>query len=170
MIKKDFWLSCGTIIALSLGIALPLKPVIGQSSTAVPIRMIAFTSFPPEGPMASFQVPDSDPYSMSAYGGKLTRYDVHIAKMFEITRHECSKEYFDWRGISWEYVIDNGRREVGTLTISCQQAYQIANAYGLGQTESTQILYYKALNTVSIPILDITGAKVDRWKSFVGSL
>ena len=44
MIKKDFWLSCGTIIALSLGIALPLKPAIGQSSTAVPIRMIALVS------------------------------------------------------------------------------------------------------------------------------
>ncbi len=170
MIKKDFWLSCGTIIALSLGIALPLKPAIGQSSTAVPIRMIALVSHQGNNRIALFHVPDSDPYSTSAYGGKLTRYDVHIAKMFEITHYECNQEYFNFRGISWDYVIDNGRREVGTLTISCQQAYQIANAYGLGQTESTEILYYKALNTVSIPILDITGAKVDRWKSFVGSL
>ncbi|MEA5521417.1 hypothetical protein [Limnoraphis robusta] len=170
MIKKEFWLSCGTIIALSLGIALPLKPAIGQSSTAVPIRMIALVSHQGNNRIALFHVPDSDPYSTSAYGGKLTRYDVHIAKMFEITRHECSKEYFDWRGISWEYSIDNGQREVGTLTISCQQAYQVANAYSLGQTESTEILYYKARNTVSIPILDITGDKVDRWKSFVRSL
>ena len=90
--------------------------------------------------------------------------------MFEITRYECSQEYFNFRGISWDYVIDNGRREVGTLTISCQQAYQIASAYGLGQTESTEIIYYKARNTAPIPILDITGDKVDRWKSFVRSL
>ena len=157
-------------IAIILGVNFPRKSANAQSSTAVPIRLIAFVSHRGNNRIAKFQVPDQNPTSVSAYGGKLSRFDVHIAKMFEITRYECSQDYFGSSGVIWDYSIDNGRQKMGSLTISCQAANQIANVYGLGQNEATPILYYKASNTVPIPILDITGSKVDRWKSFVRSL
>ncbi|MCC3508930.1 MAG: hypothetical protein JGK29_07300 [Microcoleus sp. PH2017_17_BER_D_A] len=92
----------------------------------------------------------------SACGGQLRLYDVHIAKMFEVTYADCQE--IPRAGFrDWEYRAGNGRISMGTFRITCQLAGDIANA---GRPIS---------RTRSIPILDITGNKVDRWLNFVQS-
>lgn len=112
-----------------------------------------------------FRVPDKNT-TVSA-GGGLRRYDAHIAKMFEITHHECQDSYFNYQGISWGYEADNGNINMGIFNITCRLARDIAQAYGLGKTKPTNIFYYRAENVVNIPTLNITGDKVNKWLNFV---
>ena len=108
----------------------------------------------------------------SAYGGQLRLYDVHIAKMFEVTHSDCQQIPNAGFRI-WEYYAENGRISMGSFRITCQLAGDIANTYGLGKPERTAIEYSQEeagppiSRTRSIPILDITGNKVDRWIDFV---
>jgi len=108
----------------------------------------------------------------SAYGGQLRLYDVHIAKMFEVTYSDC-QEIPGAGGRTWYYRAGNGRIDMGTFRITCQLAGDIANTYGLGKPERSAIEYSQEeagppiSRTRSIPILDITGNKVQRWMNFV---
>ncbi|NJK69145.1 MAG: hypothetical protein HC849_32305 [Oscillatoriales cyanobacterium RU_3_3] len=108
----------------------------------------------------------------SAFGGKLRLYDLHIAKMFEVTYSDCRKiPNAGFR--TWDYYAGNGKISMGSFKITCQLAVEVANSYGLGKPESTAIEYSQEeagppiLRTRYIPILDITGNKVDRWLNFV---
>ncbi|NTW21494.1 MAG: hypothetical protein HGA42_18790 [Nostocales cyanobacterium W4_Combined_metabat2_030] len=121
--------------------------------------------------LGEFVVPNSDT-TQSAYGGNLRLYDVHLAKMFEITYFECNQPD---RGmppnqrIFWRYEAGNGGINMGTFDISCRLANQIAREYGLGKTETTKITYYRARATQEIPILNITGDKIPSWIKFLQS-
>jgi hypothetical protein len=108
----------------------------------------------------------------SAYGSELRFYDLHIAKMFEVTYADCQQ--IPKAGFRiWEYYADNGRISMGSFRITCQLAQDIAKTYGLGKPERTAIEYSQEeagppiSRTRSIPILDITDNKVDRWMDFV---
>lgn len=123
-------------------------------------------------------VPDTD-ISRSAYGGKLKRRDVHIAKMFEVTQHFCKTEPKRAPAYEWIYQNNGGKaspsvRGFGVFRISCNLAQDIAIAYGAGKPESTTIDYDRRLTprfrTYSIPILNITGGKVDAWMRFTSNL
>ncbi|MBW4528732.1 MAG: hypothetical protein KME18_26805 [Phormidium tanganyikae FI6-MK23] len=122
-------------------------------------------------------VPDRD-VSQSAYGGKLRRRDVHVAKMFEVTQHFCKTEPSRARSYDWIYEKNGGSTSLpdtrrGIFRISCGLANDIAIAYGAGKPESTTIDYDRRLTprfrTYSIPILNITGGKVDTWLRFMSS-
>lgn len=160
----------GLTVALStLGI---LQDAIAQS-TAVPITRIVFPSPGQETRVANFVVPDRNPRQTSAYGGQLSRYDVHIAKMFEITHHECRESSSSGQPLDiiiWRYYAGGGDIKMGAYGINCQEARRVANRYGLGQPEPTRITYYRVTPTVNIPILDITGSKVGQWQSFIRTL
>ncbi|MCT7953420.1 hypothetical protein NG798_26835 [Ancylothrix sp. C2] len=117
-------------------------------------------------------VPDKNT-TKSAYGGQLRLYDVHIAKMFEVTHFLCRRfgSSTSFKGHEWFYFADNGRINMGRFRITCQLAANIANAYGLGQPERTSI----GLDTEGgppqsttdfIPTLNITGNKIDQWMNF----
>jgi hypothetical protein len=108
----------------------------------------------------------------SAYGGKLRLYDVHIAKMFAVTYADC-QEIPNAGFRTWDYYAGNGKISMGSFRITCQLAEDIARTYGLGKAERTAIEYSQEevgpprSRTRSIPILDISGNKVDRWMDFV---
>ncbi|MBD1842635.1 hypothetical protein H6F89_04260 [Cyanobacteria bacterium FACHB-63] len=124
-------------------------------------------------------VPDTD-VSRSAYGGKLKRKHVHLAKMFEVTQHFCKTEPGRTPVYEWIYEKNGGKASLpgtglGTFRISCDLANDIAIAYGAGKPESTTIDYDFRLppssrfKTYSIPILNITGGKVDAWLKFASN-
>jgi hypothetical protein len=108
----------------------------------------------------------------SAYGGQLRLYDVHIAKMFEVTYSDC-QEIPNAGSRTWYYFAGNGKIDMGQFRINCQLASDIANTYGLGKPERTAIEYSQGeagrpiSRTRSIPILDITGNKIQPWTNFV---
>jgi len=119
--------------------------------------------------MFSLVAPDTGT-TRPAYGGKLRVYDVHIAKMVEITHLMCSTGRLS-PGTTWSYSTGNGSINMGNFNISCQLANDLAGAYGLGNPEQTPI-YFSAEETggdtsvVSVPILNITGGKINRWMNF----
>lgn len=142
-------------------------------STAVPIDQIVFPAPSQRDRVAKFVVPDRNPRETSAYGGQLSRYDVHIAKMFEITDYECLKSVETGQVLNtiiWRYYAGGGDIKMGAYGIHCQEARMVAGRFGLGQAEPTEITYYRLTPTVDIPILDITGSKVSQWQSFVRTL
>lgn len=135
------------------------------SSTALPMKLGFDEGF------GSIVVPESNT-TASAYGGRLRRYDVHIAKMFEVTYFMCQQGNLT-PGITWNYEAGGGTINMGSFEITCRLANQIVSAYGLGKLEPTNISFSAGetgrpnVRSFNIPVLDITGDKVPRWISFV---
>jgi len=135
-----------------------ITPHIAQASTALPMSIETGEGLPDKNT------------TRSAYGGRLRVYDVHIAKMFEVTYNFCQSG--DLEGTtSWFYFAGNGSIDMGSFNISCNLASDIVIAYGLGKPERTVLRrvtegYGSRTEVRNIPILDITGGKVSKWMSF----
>lgn len=143
------------------------------NSTEVPITLIAFAPAIRGGEARGvFIVPDRDT-TRSAYGGKLRRYDVHLAKMFEISNLYCNPDNGNWNRVEWNYFADAGRINMGKFRLDCNEVRQVVAAYGLGRPESTTIYYYGASGKPSlerIPVLDLNGYKIDDFLNFVQTI
>ncbi|MBW4472287.1 MAG: hypothetical protein KME45_18065 [Stenomitos rutilans HA7619-LM2] len=139
----------------------------------------------PSDPWQSIQftVPDQDT-TISAYGGELRRYDIHVAKMFEVTRYLCQRNIArrTLKGFDWHYEAANGNVDMGRFKITCRLAREIITAYGLGHIEQTEInLPFDengqfmiandrpiiGVKKPAIPVLNITSSKVATWMSYV---
>ncbi len=155
----------GVIVTLS---SLMTQTSVSQAQTEVPISYIAFTSYSGNTRIARFVVPNSDT-TVSAYGGQLRLYDVHVAKMFELTDYECQTTDRNWSNIAWRYQAGGGDIEMGTFFITCDLAREMAISYGLGEPELTNVTYYRANTTISVPILNIVGDNVERWLTFTST-
>ncbi len=117
-------------------------------------------------------VPDTNT-TTPAYGNdsRLRRYELHIAKMFEVTIWECrgSREGF----MFWQYKAGNGSVDMGGFEITCALADDIRQSYGVGRAEPTSITRFgprltgRVTQTVNVPILKIEGNKIDSWLNFV---
>lgn len=99
------------------------------------LPMNVFTS---EG-MYDLTVPDTQT-TKSAFDGKLRIYDVHIAKMFEVTYLDC-QQFGEGGSREWSYFAGNGNINMGTFYIPCKLVYDIVAAYGLGLSKNTPIIY-----------------------------
>lgn len=144
---------------LTWAIAVPV-----QASTALPMTIsTAEESY-------ALTVPDTNT-TRSAYGGKLRVYDVHVAKMFEVTSHMCEMGRISGE-TTWSYMAGNGDISMGRFRISCRLASEVAAAYGLGKMENTMIFFSAeesgevSRRSGGIPTLDITGGKINRWINF----
>ena len=104
--------------------------------------------------------PDADT-TISAYGGKLRLYDVHIAKMVEVTHNYCTRGTRMNRN-EWTYSAN--KTKMGKFVITCKLANDLVSAYGLGKAEKTQLEGSRRIDM--IPTLNITGGKVDKWMQF----
>ncbi|WP_211517655.1 hypothetical protein [Geitlerinema sp. PCC 9228] len=151
--------------------AIALATSIAQPATArptVPITNIAAYISSEDGYILAYlSVPDKD--TTVPVGNGLRHYDIHIAKMFEITHYECldnQRRGNSVVGLEWNYQANNGKIDMGDFRIRCSLAQDIVDAYGLGEPETTEILYYRAQNTVDFPTLDLSGSKAQRWQEF----
>ena len=145
-----------------------------SQSTEVPMKL----ELAVEQEMYIMTVPNRD-LSQSAYGGKLRFYDVHLAKMFEMTYDDCQRIKRRLpqgiEGRQWLYKPGNGDDSIPTeyFYITCSLADEIVETYGLGKAEETVVEAFvdhhptKSIRNRSIPILDITGSKVPQWIDFV---
>lgn len=137
-----------------------------KQDTAVPMTI----TFVEE--TVSLTVPDRNT-TVSAYGGELRLYDVHIAKMFEVTKFLCDRGFTG--GILWNYRAGGGSIRMGAFNVTCAEANHIASIFGRGKPEITNILYigeegYRREETFDIPILNIVGDKIPQWLDFVETL
>ncbi|MEO1094011.1 MAG: hypothetical protein AAFX01_03820 [Cyanobacteria bacterium J06638_28] len=121
-------------------------------------------------------VPDQDT-THSAYDGVLRRYDVHVAKMFEVAHYFCQQdEQLD--GFKWNYEAANGNIFMGQFQISCELARNVAETYGMRRSELTVISFVDIEPDASrdnpyarehtVPVLNITSnGKIQRWRQYV---
>ena len=121
-----------------------------------------------------FIVPDRNT-AQSTSSRKLRLYDVHIAKMFEISRFLCDRDRTA-EGYNWSYGADNGNIDMGNFKISCNLARSTATTYGLGKLENTVIRRNfdqkdgrpsLAVEKYSIPTLNVAKNRVVQWRNFV---
>lgn len=164
----------------ALGSSLALA-VVGVSSVIGTVALLP-TSATAEIPMKISQaeemfmltVPDKDT-TQSAYGGKLRRYDVHIAKMFEVTQQICIASNGNAGSVLWRYTAGNGTINMGTFRIECEDADGVAMMVGVGKPQSTTIYRSSeggARDSVVIDVLPLdfsTDAKVSRWQTITRS-
>ena len=160
-----------SLIAFSVLLAGSL-PHAALAGTEVPITRIDFAGAGGDFTHRTglFVVPDRDT-TVSAYGGSLRRYDVHIAKMIEVTASQWCNPRPNFEGVYWNYEADNGNQFMGEFYISCTTAQQAVKTYGLGRPERT-LIYQRGEGpqTVFIPVLDLNGPKVPRFLKFVQTL
>jgi hypothetical protein len=173
-----------TVIVATIFFALQSKPGLSQTSSTMvgqpdfPITQLRWWNWSEEEPWQPMQltVPDVDT-TISAYGGLLRRYDVHIAKMFEVSHFFC-KQNPNLEGLDWTYDAANGNIYMGNFKISCALASDIANAYDLNRLEPTTISFVDIQPDQSrdnpysrdylVPVLNIsTNRKILRWRNYV---
>lgn len=125
---------------------------------------------------AKLVVPEQETNQTSAYGEydrRLSLYDAHMAKMFELTDRLCevtNARYYGIDGFTWDYRRSNGRIRVGQYRISCSLAHDIGMAYGHGNQFRYRIrdLAQGGSSTeYSVAALSITGSKVSQWQNFM---
>ncbi|MBD2326151.1 hypothetical protein [Alkalinema sp. FACHB-956] len=160
------------LVTLGIAPAVQAGPAVPrvQSDTAVPITRISFNSAAGDFThrTAIFTVPDRDT-TVSAYGGKLRRYDVHIAKMIEITHTQWCSDRPKFEGVYWNYRADDGNIEMGKFYVTCKLAKQMVSAYGLGRSERT-VMYFNpgdVKDTADIPVLNLNGDKIPKFIQWV---
>jgi len=119
---------------------------------------------------ARFVVSDSST-TESAFGGDLRKYDIHIAKIFEVTHWWCMQAPGDKNGLSWKYFADGGEVDMGTFNISCNEANNIALRFRFSKPENTKINVGEgSLLTEAIPVLDIDNEGASSaWIDFTNS-
>lgn len=102
---------------------------------------------------------------------QLSLFDIHLAKMFEVTHHMCITDNLS-PGTSWTYLAGSGSRVVkADLIITCEQAQGLASVYGLATPELTPITISleeagSSSKTLDIPTFDLSDYKEDAWLQF----
>ncbi|MGB3401949.1 MAG: hypothetical protein WBA77_04600 [Microcoleaceae cyanobacterium] len=165
---------CVSSIALSISPKVFAQNIDNPTPTVAPSTQVPMRLEFGEG-MYTMIVPNED-LSQPAYGGQLSFYDVHLAKMFEMTYDDCQqmqREYgMDAGSRTWYYIAEKDNFEIGNVNISCSLAYEVVETYGLGKAEPTDVknfVEFQGVHTETryIPVLDITGSKVSQWKDFI---
>lgn len=113
--------------------------------------------------------------TVSAYGGSMRLYDVHIARMIALSHHfYCKQPYIDnmEKLFAWQYRADNGKIDMGTFNLRCNQVEQAVKTYGLGKSVPMVVQMTNGTKkTVNVPLLDIQGdAETQSFLAFVQTI
>ncbi|MCC3406820.1 MAG: hypothetical protein JGK17_14755 [Microcoleus sp. PH2017_10_PVI_O_A] len=169
-----FWaIFAGVVTAFTIALLTPNSALARPEVSVTEIRWFNYTS--KDGWQSiQFIVPDRHT-AQSTNSRKLRLYDVHIAKMFEISRFLCDRDRTS-EGYNWSYQADNGNIDMGSFKISCESARFTATTYGLGKPENTVIRRNfnqkdgrpsLAVAKYSIPTLNVAKNRVLQWRDFV---
>lgn len=163
----------GAVTALTIA---PQTPNSALARTAFSIAEIRWLNYPTQDNWQAieFLVPDRNNIRKTDRL-KLSLYDIHMAKMFEISHFLCQRDRTAV-GYNWSYQVENGNIEIGRYKISCNLARETAAAYGLGKPQMTVIRrnferengrQSVAFEKYSIPTLNVTKNRFLQWRDFV---
>ncbi len=172
--KRLFW-AVFAAVAVAFAIAL-LTPNSALARTELSIAEIRWFNYTSKDGWQAIKFTVADRHTAKSAGSrKLRLYDVHIAKMFEISHFLCDRDRTA-EGYNWSYEAENGNIEMGRFKISCNLARSTASAYGLGKPETTVIRRNFnlrngrpsiAVEKYAIPTLNIAKNRAVQWKNFV---
>jgi hypothetical protein len=107
---------------------------------------------------AQFIVPDRDT-SISATGGYLTRHEVHLAKLVELTHSYWCPNRPSSDGLYFDYSSNNGKEFRGRFYVTCQFAQETVDRFGLGPSEMTEFTVGRRDYRLNIPTLNTSDRK-----------
>ncbi|MGB5772253.1 MAG: hypothetical protein WBM32_20655 [Crocosphaera sp.] len=113
---------------------------------------------------ASFIVPDVTTITPVKYGLRL--YEVHLAKMIEVTENFCEDRDDNYR-IYWNYEAEAGKVFMGEYTISCQFARQTLQKFGTLGTDKITISHRGNPVSETISTLDINNNNAQKFIKLV---
>ncbi|HEY9852683.1 MAG TPA: hypothetical protein V6D28_24640 [Leptolyngbyaceae cyanobacterium] len=109
---------------------------------------------------AYMEVPDRNT-TVSAFGGRMRLYDVHVARMIALSHHfYCNQPKVGniEKVMQWEYRANNGRINMGTFNFRCNQVELAVKTYGLGAKVPMKIeMTDGSQKIVDVALLDIQG-------------
>ncbi|HEY9750996.1 MAG TPA: hypothetical protein V6C63_20100 [Allocoleopsis sp.] len=174
----QFAISCTAALAVLASLTISVPPAIARETVA--INSIVISGIDSSGIVfASLSVPDRN-NDRAAFNSELSLYDLHIAKMYEVTNALCDRRLtFPFNQplqvFQWSYSANSF--PIGQLQISCREAEDVMNTYGRAfLSESTAIrrpLGPEAPPTsevLQIPTLNLTGYQVPLWQRFTRRL
>lgn len=157
-------------------LALDYSPALTRQDVVIPFTRISLEPAKTPGyeRFASLIVPDTDTTHL-AFGNQIRRYDVHIAKMIELSHYfHCAEPYANGveKAVVWDYRADSGRIEMGTFRLRCTQVKEAIAIYGLGPLEPTDVrLGGQNPQSFEVPTLALQGDwKVSHFLNFVQTL
>lgn len=169
---------CTSALAVLASITASISPAIARA--AVAINSIVISGVDGSGTaFASLAVPNRD-NDRAFFGSELSLYDLHIAKMYEVTDTLCQRRLTfpfnqDVQNFQWSYSANSF--PIGQLQISCREAQDIFNTYGRAfLAESTVIRRPLSVGSspsseiLQIPTLNLSGYRAPLWKNFTRQL
>ncbi len=157
-------------------LTLDYSPALTRQDVVIPFTRISLE--PAKAPgyerFASLTVPDTDTTHL-AFGDQIRRYDVHIAKMIELSHYfHCAEPYANGveKAVVWDYRADSGRIKMGIFRLRCTQVKESIAIYGLGPSEPTDVrLGGQNPQGFEVPTLALQGDwKVSHFLNFVQTL
>jgi hypothetical protein len=117
---------------------------------------------------ATFRVPEK-PTTTAVQDG-LRLYEVHFAKMIEVTNHFCNKmgASGDYT-VYWNYNAEEGKVFMGQYSIACQVAKDTISKFGTLGEESITIDYGGNAQNVTIAPLNLNSKNAQEFAQLVQS-
>lgn len=98
---------------------------------------------------ASFRVPEKTTINQVKYGLRL--YDVHIAKMIEVSNYFCNLQKADPKYIVyWNYEVEDGNLFMGKYSFTCQFAKDTLKKFGTAGQENVNLDFAGNAETAKI--------------------
>lgn len=116
---------------------------------------------------ATFRAPESTATQPVENGLRL--YDVHLAKMIEVSENYCKDRESSYL-IHWNYEVDQGKIFMGEFSWSCQLARDTFKKFGTAGTEKVTIHHRDEPVSETISVLNINSNNAKEFLSFVQTL
>jgi hypothetical protein len=144
--------------------------VVNLTATAIPVPN-AEINFNGAGGIftsrsAQFSVPNKT--TTTSVGNGLRLYEVHIAKMIELTHNFCGKERPSSYIVYWDYSA--GETSMGRFSFSCQFAAKTFKIYGTGKPEQVTISHRGNIVKETITTLNLSGSKGKQFANLVKTI
>jgi serine/threonine-protein kinase len=157
LIRLLFGVTCFSLVSISV--------------TAIPVSS-AYINFAGAGGYFSsrtgtFRVPDSTTVTPVENGLRL--YEVHLAKMIEVTESFCKDRENDYI-VYWNYEAEAGKVFMGEFSLSCQFARETLQKFGRSNTEKVTIHHRGNPTSENISVLNINSQNAPEFINLVQSL
>ncbi len=157
-----------SLFTLSFFSLILLVPTVTQAMPVANTRIsIAGAGGDFTGRSATLSTTDKTTTKPVKYG--LRTYDLHIAKMIEVSGNYCQDRPQDYV-MHWNYLAADGKVFMGEYTIPCQLAKDTLKKFGTKGTETLAIDYAGNEQATSIPSLNLTRTNAADFAKFVQTL
>ncbi|KST68964.1 hypothetical protein [Mastigocoleus testarum] len=159
-------------LLISFGFILKaITPLGMRKAVAIPVPN-AYINFAGAGGdfksrQATFQV--SDQTTITKIEKNLRLYEVHLAKMIELTYDFCEDRAADYI-VHWNYQADDGKIFMGNFPLSCELARKIFQRFGTGEREKVTLDYRGKIVYEHIATLALDSKNSKQFASLVQTL